>query len=105
MIAASAIEQTSASAEISEGANRISVLATESSHAAEESALACKNLSELATELDGIIRQFRIEKDDQPGSALKGTRRSSAQVSVRHGASRHLPETNAVCFGPQPKGR
>jgi methyl-accepting chemotaxis protein len=78
MIAASAIEQTAASAEISEGANHISILATETSLAAEESALACKNLSELATDLDGIIRQFRIEKDDQPGGALTGARRSSA---------------------------
>ena len=59
MIATAATEQTSAAGEISESATHISQLATENSHAAEETADGCKQLSELANDLDGIIRQFR----------------------------------------------
>ncbi len=60
LIASASTEQTSASGEISESANHISALSVENSQAAEEAAEACKNLAALATDLDGIIRQFRI---------------------------------------------
>lgn len=60
MIATAANEQTSAAGEISESAVHISQLATENSHASEETADGCKQLSILANDLDGIIRQFRL---------------------------------------------
>ncbi len=72
LIATSATEQTSAAGEISESATHISQLATENSHAAEETAEGCKQLSFLANDLDGIIRQFRLNDEHQPGAALKG---------------------------------
>lgn len=61
LIATAATEQTAASGEISESASQISNLAVENMQAAEETAEACKNLSSLASDLDGIIRQFRID--------------------------------------------
>jgi methyl-accepting chemotaxis protein len=60
LIATAATEQSSASGEISETVNHISSLSMENTQAAEEAAEACKNLAALATDLDGIIRQFRI---------------------------------------------
>ena len=70
MIATAATEQTSAASEISESATHISQLATENSHAAEETADGCKQLSVLANDLDGIIRQFRLSDEKQPSSKL-----------------------------------
>jgi methyl-accepting chemotaxis protein len=86
MIATAAVEQTAASAEISEGSSQISNLAVENSQAAEEAAQACRELSELASDLDGIIRQFRIDADDQPGGRLKGSRHVSALKTAPHRA-------------------
>jgi len=80
MIATAATEQTAASEEISESASQISQLATQNSHAAEETTEACKNLSVLANELDGIIRQFKIDDDGQSGSKQ---RKSVAKVTLR----------------------
>ena len=60
LIATAATEQTAASAEISSSATGISSLAEENSRAACVTAGACNNLAELANELDGIVRQFRI---------------------------------------------
>jgi methyl-accepting chemotaxis protein len=61
MIAAAASEETVAAREIAESAGQISQLSTNNSHAAEEAAEACKSLSTLASDLDGIIRSFHIE--------------------------------------------
>ena len=72
MIATAATEQTSAAGEISESATHISQLATENSHAAEETAEGCKQLSILANDLDGIIRQFRLGEEHQSGGSLRG---------------------------------
>ena len=71
LIATAATEQTSAAAEISESATHISQLATENSHAAEETADGCKQLSVLANDLDGIIRQFRLTEEHQSGSSMR----------------------------------
>jgi len=71
MIATAATQQTAASSEISESASQISGLASENSLAAEETAGACKNLSHLASDLDGIIRQFRIDDGSQSDGTLR----------------------------------
>jgi methyl-accepting chemotaxis protein len=71
LIATAATEQTAASGEISESASHISQLATQNSQAAEETTEACKSLSVLASDLDGIIRRFRIEDDSQAGGNLR----------------------------------
>jgi len=60
LIATAATEQTSASSEIAESVGQISQLSIENSHASEETSEACKNLSILANDLDGIIRQFQL---------------------------------------------
>jgi methyl-accepting chemotaxis protein len=84
MIATAANEQTSAAGEISESAAHISQLATENSHAAEETADGCKQLSVLANDLDGVIRQFRLREDGQSGGNLRGGAAvSGAQSSGR----------------------
>jgi methyl-accepting chemotaxis protein len=60
LIATAATEQTAASGEISDSAVQISQLATESAQGAEEAVEALKNLSSLANDLDGMIRQFQL---------------------------------------------
>ncbi len=76
LIATAATEQTSAAGEISESAGHISQLALENTHSAEEAVEAMKNLSLLAAELDGMIRQFRLEEDKQSGGRLAGRTRA-----------------------------
>jgi methyl-accepting chemotaxis protein len=83
MIATAATEQTSAAGEISESAGQISQLALENTHAAEEAVEALKNLSSLASELDGMIRQFRLNEDTQSGGKLAGGARARAQHNTR----------------------
>jgi methyl-accepting chemotaxis protein len=65
------VMQAAASGEISESAGHISSLATENMQAAEDTAEACKSLSELANDLDGIICQFRIDDETQKGGKIK----------------------------------
>ena len=72
MIATAATEQTGASGEISESATHISQLAKENSHAAEETADGCRQLSSLASDLDGVIRQFQLTGDSWPGDNFRG---------------------------------
>jgi methyl-accepting chemotaxis protein len=61
LIASAATEQTAASGEISESAGRISQLATQNTQGAEEAVQALSELSLLASDLDGIIRQFQLD--------------------------------------------
>jgi len=72
LIATAATEQTAASSEISESAGQISQLSIENAHGAEETVAALKNLAELASNLDGMIRQFHLEGDSQAGASYLG---------------------------------
>jgi len=63
MIATAATEQTAASREISESASYLSNLALENAQSAEDAAAASRNLSELANDMDGVIRQFHIGEE------------------------------------------
>ena len=83
LIATAATEQTSAAGEISEAAGHISQLAVENTHAAEEAVEAMKNLSSLAAELDGMIRQFQLEEDKQSGGKLAGGARAATPHRLR----------------------
>jgi methyl-accepting chemotaxis protein len=83
LIATAATEQTSASGEISESAGQISQLAVENSHGAEEAVEALKNLASLACDLDGMIRQFRLEDDQQPGATLGGRSQPVLKQTLR----------------------
>jgi methyl-accepting chemotaxis protein len=82
LIATAATEQTSASGEISESATQISQLAIENSLGAEETVLALKNLAGLAGELDGMIRQFRLE-DEQAGGRIASAGRGAGAAALR----------------------
>src|SRR5512146_428412 len=73
LIATAATQQTSASSEISESAGQISLLSNETAHASEEAVAALKNLAELATDLDSMIRQFHFEDDRQPVGRLSAS--------------------------------
>jgi methyl-accepting chemotaxis protein len=66
LIATAATQQTSAAGEISESAGQISQLAVENSQGAEEAVQALKNLASLASELDGMMRQFNLEDRNRP---------------------------------------
>ena len=83
MIATAATEQTAAAGEISESAGQISQLSTESAHGAEESVGALKNLASLASELDGMIRQFRLEDDHQSGARLSGEPQTAFKANLQ----------------------
>jgi methyl-accepting chemotaxis protein len=72
LIATAANEQTSAAGEISESAGHISQLSVENAQGAEEAVEALKNLASLAADLDGMIRQFRLDGDHQAGGKLMG---------------------------------
>ena len=72
LIATAATEQTAASGEISQSASQISQLAVENAQGADEAVEALKNLSSLANDLDGIIRQFRLDEEAQHGGRLAG---------------------------------
>ncbi len=86
LIATAATEQTSAAGEISESAGQISQLALENTHGAEEAVEALKNLSSLAAELDGMIRQFQLEGETQSGGKLSGGARASRTAEPSHRA-------------------
>jgi len=73
LIATAATEQASASGEIAESAGQISQLAGENVAGSEEAVNALKSLSKLANELDGMIRQFKLEDDGQSGGRISGT--------------------------------
>jgi methyl-accepting chemotaxis protein len=70
LIATAATEQTSASGEISESAGHISQLASENVQGAEEAVEALRNLASLASDLDGMIRQFRLDDGKQAGGPI-----------------------------------
>jgi methyl-accepting chemotaxis protein len=83
LIATAATEQTTASGEISESAGQISLLATETAQGAEEAVEALKNLTALASELDGMIRQFRLEDGRQSGATFTGKSHAAIQPALR----------------------
>jgi methyl-accepting chemotaxis protein len=70
LIATAANQQTAASGEISESAGHISQLSVENAQGAEEAVEALKNLSSLASDLDGMIRQFHLEGVRQAGGTF-----------------------------------
>jgi methyl-accepting chemotaxis protein len=83
LIATAATEQTAASGEISESAGEISRLSTENVQCTDEVVEALKNLASLANDLDGIIRQFRLDDGNQPGGLLKSQGQKSFQAAPR----------------------
>ena len=83
LIATAATEQTAASGEISESAGQISQLATENSQGAEEAVEALKNLASLANDLDGMIRQFRLNDEHQSGNNLGSKRQPGFNQGLR----------------------
>jgi methyl-accepting chemotaxis protein len=83
LIATAATEQTSAAGEISESAGQISQISSENAQVAEEAVEALKNLASLASDLDGMIRQFRMDSDHQQGGAFTGKSRPAFQPKLR----------------------
>ena len=83
LIATAANEQTSASSEISESASQISQLSLENAQGADEAVEALKNLSSLANDLDGMIRQFRLEGSRQSGGTYTGNDQPAYQPTLR----------------------
>jgi methyl-accepting chemotaxis protein len=83
LIATAATEQTAASGEISEAAGHISQLSSENAQGAEEAVEALKNLASLASDLDGMIHQFRLEGDRQIGARFAGKSQPVRQPALR----------------------
>jgi len=83
MIAAAATEQTSASGEISQSVGQISQLAVENAQVAEEAVAALRDLASLANDLDGMIRQFRLEGEAQSGGIWSGKPRATLQHKLQ----------------------
>jgi len=85
LIATAATEQASASGEISESASQISQLAVENSQVAQEAAESLKNLAGLANELDGMIRQFKLDDEAHAGGRVTGGEKpAAASLRVAH---------------------
>jgi methyl-accepting chemotaxis protein len=83
LIATAATEQTSAAGEISRSAGEISQLAEQSTRGAEQALEALNNLSSLATSLDAMVRQFRIDDDRQAGGSLSAPRHAAPALASR----------------------
>ena len=83
LIATAATEQTAASGEISESAGQISLLSNETAQGAEEAVEALRNLASLASDLDGMIRQFRLEGDRQPGGTFASSKQPMHRPALR----------------------
>jgi methyl-accepting chemotaxis protein len=80
LIAAAATQQTAASGEIAESAGQISQLSLENTQGAEEAVEALKNLASLAADLDGMVRDFRLESGNQSGRSLPGITHCAIQT-------------------------
>ena len=83
LIATAATQQTAASGEISESAGHISELALENSMGAEEAVAALKNLATLASELDDMIRQFKLERVNSTNPTSRGYQAAAMPFSTR----------------------
>jgi len=83
LIATAATEQTAAAGEISESAGQISQLATENSQGAEEAVEVLKNLAQLASDLDGMIRQFKLDDEGQRGGRIAARAKVPARPGLR----------------------
>jgi methyl-accepting chemotaxis protein len=83
LIATAATEQTAASGEISESAGQISQLSNENSQGAEEAVEALKSVASLASDLDAMIRQFRLEADHQSGGKFSAPGQVARQHALR----------------------
>jgi len=83
LIATAATQQTSASGEISESAGHISQLSMENAHGAEEAVEALKNLASLAADLDGMIRQFRLEGSRQFAGGFSSKNRAVPHAALQ----------------------
>ena len=95
LIATAATEQTSASGEISESAGQISQFAVENAQGAEEAVEALKNLASLASDLDGMIRQFRLEEEAQSGGDM--VRQADVRLRSTNCSRRRCNYTRIVC--------
>jgi hypothetical protein len=58
-------------------------LSVENAQGAEEAVEALKNLAKLAGELDGMIRRFRLESDDQAGGKYTCKNLPAGQPALR----------------------
>ncbi len=83
LIATAATEQNAASGEISESVGQISQLSVDNAQGAEEAVEALKNLASLAGDLDGMIRQFRLEGDRQAGGKFAGNAQPALRPTLR----------------------
>ena len=83
LIATAATQQTSAAGEISESAGQISQLAVENSQGATEAVEALKNLAALASDLDGMMRQFRLGEGNNPAENPGGSNHLAFKPALR----------------------
>lgn len=83
LIATAATQQTSAAGEISESAGQISQLAVENSQGASEAVEALKNLAALASDLDGMMRQFHLGEGNDPAQNSGASARPAFKPVLR----------------------
>ena len=83
LIVTATTEQTAASAEISESASQISQLSTDTAKNHEEAVGALREMASLACELDGMIRQFRLENDKQSVGTFENPVQTANQPSLQ----------------------
>jgi methyl-accepting chemotaxis protein len=87
LIASAATEQSAASSEITRTVDGISDSAQQASSSASQTASACEELSRLATGLEALVLQFRLESAPRPHGPNPGSRppvMASPLVSPAH---------------------
>jgi methyl-accepting chemotaxis protein len=62
MIAAAAQQQSSASSEVSQTISSIAGIANDTAHSSDQTASACKQLAELASNLDHLVGEFKLNR-------------------------------------------
>jgi hypothetical protein len=84
LIATAATEQASAAGEISESTSHISQLSAENVQGAEGAVEILKSFAGLASELEGLIQQFRLEDGQQERkTVVRGRPDSAHSASAR----------------------
>jgi methyl-accepting chemotaxis protein len=94
-IATAATEQSNATEEVNNNLNEIAAITRESAQGAQQSATACGDLTNLASELQGIVSKFRLEDSGEQAGQVRAAQigRSSSKSNDFGAAAFSVPST------------
>ena len=94
-IATGATQQSSATAEINQNMDQIASLVNESNVGAQESAKACHDLSDLASDLQQLVSSFKLDKENSSFSHSRGADANAAGSHTKKDSAGSRPESKA----------